>query len=217
MDLVLKENSDYKRPPENHASITPSSASSRGSGYGFADKGTPPMASVSIGNLLLYTTNDSWEVVNLKEAREFSRLRALLRFMTGLSVCLNRGDVNLKAQKIVPCALPPFFASQTVIDCQPLMIHLQEEACLGVSSFLADRSIVNSGDILPDSSVNSLFFTLSVSGLDLMVLLDKAQLDISKSNTDNVIQTSFAGARLHIEDFSYIDSPSMKLRILKTG
>ncbi|XP_025687913.1 uncharacterized protein [Arachis hypogaea] len=459
LDLVLKENSDYERPPENHASITPSSASSKGSGYGFADKisdgmtiqiqtvnlllethggarpqggaaWAPPMASVTIRNLLLYTTNESWEVVNLKEAREFSSntkyiykleweslsidllphpdmftddtlgrsqeranmrdddgakrvffggerflegisgeayitiqrtvsnsplglevqlhitealcpalsepgLRALLRFMTGLSVCLNRGDVNLKAQKrsteaagrslvsvvvdhificikdsefqlellmqslflsraslsegendssltritiaglflsdkfshppctlvqpsmhsvkresfhvpefarsfcppiyplgeqqwqliegtpliclhslqIVPSPLPPVFASQTVIDCQPLMIHLQEEACLRISSFLADRIVVNSGDILPDSSVNSLFFTLS--GLDIMVPLDKAQLDISKSNTDNVVQTSFAGARLHIEDFSYIDSPSMKLRMLK--
>ncbi|XP_020974181.1 uncharacterized protein LOC107634335 isoform X3 [Arachis ipaensis] len=32
----------------------------------------PPMASVTIRNLLLYTTNEIWEVVNLKEAREFS-------------------------------------------------------------------------------------------------------------------------------------------------
>ncbi|KAL4328203.1 hypothetical protein AHAS_Ahas13G0176600 [Arachis hypogaea] len=135
--------------------ITPSSASSKGSGYGFADKLiyylklmgvpvpkveqhdkpdglAPPMASVTIRNLLLYTTNEIWEVVNLKEAREFSsntkyiyvfkrtvsnsplglefqlhitealcralRFRALLHFMTGLCVCLNRGDVNLKAQ-----------------------------------------------------------------------------------------------------------------------
>ncbi|XLR14556.1 hypothetical protein S83_042494 [Arachis hypogaea] len=164
LDLVLKENSDYQKPPENLArNITPSSASSKGSGYGFADKliyylklmgvpvpkveqhgkfflpypyisgcRAPPMASVTIRNLLLYTTNEIWEVVNLKEAREFSsntkyiyvfkrtvsnsplglefqlhitealcralRFRALLHFMTGLCVCLNRGDVNLKAQ-----------------------------------------------------------------------------------------------------------------------
>ncbi|MED6196273.1 hypothetical protein PIB30_045921 [Stylosanthes scabra] len=390
LDLVLEENSNYEKPPENQASVTSSSASSKGGGYGFADKisdgmtiqiqtvnllletrgsahpqggatWASPMASITIRNVLLYTTNESWQVVNLKEAREFSSntkyiyvfkkleweslsidllphpdmfeddtlgrsqerenirdddgakrvffggerflegisgeayitiqrttsnsplglevqlhitealcpslsepgLRALLRFMTGLSVCLNRGDVNLKAQKaslsegendsslsritiaarsfcppiyplgeqqwqliegtpliclhslqIVPSQVPPFFSSQTVIECQPLTIHLQEEACLRISSFLADRIVVNpSDDTLPDFSINSFVFTLS--GLDLTVPLDKAQSDIPKSNIDNVVQTSFAGARLHIKDFSYIDSPSMKLRILK--
>ncbi|XP_020974192.1 uncharacterized protein LOC107630132 isoform X2 [Arachis ipaensis] len=72
--------------------------------------------------------------------------------------------ICLHSLQIVPSPLPPFFASQTVINCQPLMIHLQEEACLRISFFLADRIVVNSGDILPDSSVNSLFFTLSGQG-----------------------------------------------------
>ncbi|KAG9131089.1 hypothetical protein Leryth_024694 [Lithospermum erythrorhizon] len=31
-----------------------------------------PMASITIHNLLLYTTNENWQVVNLKEARDFS-------------------------------------------------------------------------------------------------------------------------------------------------
>ncbi|XP_028192249.1 uncharacterized protein LOC114377963 isoform X1 [Glycine soja] len=393
---------------------------------------TPPMASITIHNLLLYTTNESWEVVNLKEAREFSSnkkyiyvfkkleweslsidllphpdmftdatlgrsqeganlrdedgakrvlfggerfiegisgeayitiqrtelnspfglevqlhvteavcpalsepgLRALLRFITGLYVCLNRGNVDFKAQQrsteaagrslvsivvdhiflcikdaefqlellmqslyfsraslsegdsdsnltritvaglflrdtfsfppstlvqpsmqsvtgdafqvpafarsfcppiyplgeqqwlsivgtpliclhsiqIVPSPLPPSFASQTVIDCQPLMIHLQEESCLTISSFLADGIVVNPGDILPDFSVKSFIFTLK--GLDLTVPLDKTQLDNSETNMDNKIKTSFAGARLHIENLFFLDSPSLKLKIL---
>ncbi|KAG4967988.1 hypothetical protein JHK87_033639 [Glycine soja] len=353
---------------------------------------TPPMASITIHNLLLYTTNESWEVVNLKEAREFSSnkkyiyvfkkleweslsidllphpdmftdatlgrsqeganlrdedgakrvlfggerfiegisgeayitiqrtelnspfglevqlhvteavcpalsepgLRALLRFITGLYVCLNRGNVDFKAQQaslsegdsdsnltritvaglflrdtfsfppstlvqpsmqsvtgdafqvpafarsfcppiyplgeqqwlsivgtpliclhsiqIVPSPLPPSFASQTVIDCQPLMIHLQEESCLTISSFLADGIVVNPGDILPDFSVKSFIFTLK--GLDLTVPLDKTQLDNSETNMDNKIKTSFAGARLQIENLFFLDSPSLKLKIL---
>ena len=28
-------------------------------------------------------------------------LRAFLRFLTGLYVCLNRGDVDMKAQKVI--------------------------------------------------------------------------------------------------------------------
>ncbi|KAI3506377.1 hypothetical protein L1887_28735 [Cichorium endivia] len=31
-----------------------------------------PMASITIRNLLLYTTNENWQAVNLKEARDFS-------------------------------------------------------------------------------------------------------------------------------------------------
>jgi hypothetical protein len=31
-----------------------------------------PLASITIRNLVLYTTNESWKVVNLKEARDFS-------------------------------------------------------------------------------------------------------------------------------------------------
>ncbi|KAH1143019.1 hypothetical protein GLYMA_12G135700v4 [Glycine max] len=460
LNLVLEENFDFE-PSETQPSCSPSSASTKGSGYGFADKiadgmtiqidtvnllletrgsasrqggatWTPPMASITIHNLLLYTTNESWEVVNLKEAREFSSnkkyiyvfkkleweslsidllphpdmftdatlgrsqeganlrdedgakrvlfggerfiegisgeayitiqrtelnspfglevqlhvteavcpalsepgLRALLRFITGLYVCLNRGNVDFKAQQrsteaagrslvsivvdhiflcikdaefqlellmqslyfsraslsegdsdsnltritvaglflrdtfsfppstlvqpsmqsvtgdafqvpafarsfcppiyplgeqqwlsivgtpliclhsiqIVPSPLPPSFASQTVIDCQPLMIHLQEESCLTISSFLADGIVVNPGDILPDFSVKSFIFTLK--GLDLTVPLDKTQLDNSETNMDNKIKTSFAGARLHIENLFFLDSPSLKLKIL---
>ncbi|KAK2424001.1 hypothetical protein QL285_034409 [Trifolium repens] len=455
LDLVLEENSDFDASSNPNSSAS-SAPPAKGSGYGFADKiadgmtiqihtvnllletrgssrrqegatWAPPMASMTIRNLMMYTTNENWQVVNLKEAREFSTnkkfiyvfkklewqslsidllphpdmfadveegsnlrdddgakrvffggerfiegisgeayitikrtelnsplglevqlhineavcpalsepgLRALLRFMTGVYVCLNRGDVDLKAQQrsteaagcslvsivvdhiflcikdaefrleflmqslffsraslsevdndknltkitigglflrdtfssppctlvqpsmlavtgdafhvpefarsfcppiyplgeqqwqltegtpliclhalqIIPSPLPPSFASQTVIDCQPLMIHLQEESCLRISSFLADGIVVGPGDILPDFSVKSFIFTLK--GLDLTVPFDKDKLDISRSNMDSTIHTSFTGARLHIESLLFLDSPSLKLRML---
>ncbi|KAL1346060.1 hypothetical protein HN51_019728 [Arachis hypogaea] len=464
LDLVLEENSDFDASVSSNNSATSSAATSKGSGYGFADKisdgmtiqihtvnllletrggggarrkvgatWAPPMASITIHNLSLYTTNESWQVVNLKEAREFSSnkkyiyvfkkleweslsidllphpdmfadaalgfseegsnlrdddgakrvffggerfiegisgeayitvqrtdlnsplglevqlhineavcpalsepgLRALLRFMTGLYVCLNRGDVDLKTQQrsteaagrslvsivvdhiflcikdtefqlelllqslffsraslsegendnnltkitiggiilrdiysspqctlvqpsmqavtkdafhvpefarsfcppiyplgeqqwqviegipliclhalqVMPSPLPPSFASQTVIDCQPLMVHLQEETCLRISSFLADGIVVSPGDILPDFSIKSFIFSLK--GLDLTVPLDNIETDISKIYMDNnTVQTSFTGARLHIENLFFSDSPSLKLRML---
>ncbi|XP_027910056.1 uncharacterized protein LOC114169213 isoform X2 [Vigna unguiculata] len=119
--------------------------------------------------------------------------------------------ICLHSVQIVP-ALPPSFACQTVIDCQPLMIHLQEETCLKISSFLADSIVVNHGDILPDFSVKSFNFTLK--GLDLTVPLDKICLDISKTNINNTVNTSFAGARLRIENLFFLDSPSLILKIL---
>ncbi|KAJ1393166.1 Vacuolar protein sorting-associated protein 13, N-terminal domain [Sesbania bispinosa] len=120
--------------------------------------------------------------------------------------------ICLHALQIMPSPLPPSFASQTVIDCQPLMIHLQEESCLRISSLLADGIVVSPGDILPDFSVKSFIFTLK--GLDLTVPFDKAKLDISRSDMDNTVQTSFSGARLHIENLFFLDSPSLKLRML---
>ncbi|KAF7833878.1 amino-terminal region of chorein, A TM vesicle-mediated sorter [Senna tora] len=461
LDLVLEENI-YFDASASPKCTTPSTASTKGSGYGFADKiadgmtinihivnllletrgsacgqegatWAQPMASITIFNLSLYTTNEEWQVVNLKDARDFSTnkkyiyvfkkleweslsidllphpdmftgstlgrsqeganqrdddgakrvffggerfiegisgeayitiqrtelnsplglevqlhvteaicpalsepgLRALLRFMTGLYVCLNRGDIDVNTQKrsteaagrslvsavvdhiylcikdtefkiellmqslffsrdpkktqpldsrptawlelrplrvvtissalltgalvvesslemeriwcskcnsggdglfnrgeqgslnklvllkpdlkigcsrIKPSPFPPSFASQTVIDCQPLMIHLQEESCLRIFSFLADGIVVNPGDVLPNFSVNSFMFTLK--GLDLTIPLDKAKMDMPESKMDYTVQSSFSGARLHIESLFFSDSPSLKLRML---
>ncbi|EOY12594.1 Uncharacterized protein TCM_031110 isoform 1 [Theobroma cacao] len=460
LDLVLEENPDADSS-RSSSSTQSSTSSGKGSGYGFADKiadgmtlqvqtvnllletrggargkggaaWASPMASITMRNILLYTTNENWQVVNLKEARDFSSnkkfiyvfkkleweslsidllphpdmfsdanlarsqegathrdddgakrvffggerflegisgeayitvqrtelnsplglevqlhvteavcpalsepgLRALLRFLTGFYVCLNRGDVDLKAQqgsieaagrslvsvvvdhiflcikdpefqlellmqsllfsrasvsdgenahnlsKVMigglflrdtfsrpPCTLvqpsmeavsdsclhipdfgknfcppiyplgeqqwqltlgvpliclhslqvkpspfPPSFASQTVIGCQPLMIHLQEESCLRISSFLADGIVVNPGAILPDSSVNSLVFT--IKELDISVPLDTSKLDNPGGGENHIIQKSFAGARLHIEKLFFYESPSLKLKLL---
>ncbi|KAG0482770.1 hypothetical protein HPP92_010854 [Vanilla planifolia] len=458
LDLVLEEKSD-KDNDWNLASVQSTASLAKGSGYGFADKiadgmtlqvgivnlllvtqggarcqggstWSSPLASITIRNLWLYTTNENWEVVNLKEARDFSNnkkfiyvfknleweslsidllphpdmfvdsssslsngkngrdddgakrvffggerllegisgqaqitvqrteqnnplglevqlhvteaivpalsepgLRAFLRFMTGLYVCLNRGDVDRKAQQRIteaagrslvsivldhvflcikdtdfqiellmqslffsrasvsdgeisknltrimlsglflrdtfanpPCTLvqpsmfdaaeplqipafgmnfsppiypfedkqsnfnvgiplislysiriapspaPPTFASQTVVNCQPLMIILQEESCLRISSFLADGIVVTPGTILPDFSVNSLQFNLKE--LDLTIPLDfKKNADVS---SDDVLHSHacFSSARLHIENLYFLQSPSVRCKLL---
>ncbi|KAK1440012.1 hypothetical protein QVD17_05837 [Tagetes erecta] len=106
--------------------------------------------------------------------------------------------ISLHSLQYIPSPTPPSFSSQTVIDCQPLMIHLQEESCLRISSLLADGILVNHGDVSPDFSVNSVEF--KVKGLDLTVPL--------------VNESSFTGARLHIENLYFQDSPSLRLKLL---
>lgn len=98
----------------------------------------------------------------------------------------------------------------TIFLC--FQILLQEESCLRISSFLADGIVVNPGDILPEFSIKS--FTFTLKELDITAPLGKAQLDISKIKTDDTVKSSFAGARLHIDNFCLLDSPSTKLRIL---
>ncbi|KAJ4792235.1 amino-terminal region of chorein [Rhynchospora pubera] len=459
LDLVLEENADSDNL-KSPRSVQPPAASPKGSGYGYSDKiadgmtvqvgvvnlmletrggsrreggatWSPPLASITIRNLVLYTTNENWEVVNLKEARDFSNntgyiyvfkklewqslsidllphpdmftdalfnssnggnardedgakrmffggerflegisgeaqitvkrteqnsplglevqlhiteavcpalsepgLRALLRFMTGLYVCLNRGDVDPKAQQrsteaagcslvsilvdhiffcikdaefqlellmqslffsrssvsygecaknftcikvgglflrdtfsrppctliqpsmtasttesppvpefgqnfcppiyplenqllqfgvevpliclyslqINPSPLPPKFASQSVITCQPLMIALKEEACIRISSFLADGIVVGRGSVLPDSSVDSMQFILKE--FDLSIPLDTANFSSTTSKENSLSHTSFSGARLHVEELFVSQSPSLKCPLL---
>ncbi|KAL0909547.1 hypothetical protein M5K25_020425 [Dendrobium thyrsiflorum] len=459
LDLVLEEKSEEDNEWSS-SSVQSSTSAAKGSGYGFADKiadgmtlevrtvnlmletrgGTrrqggsawsSPLASITIRNLWLYTTNENWEVVNLKEARDFSNntkfiyvfkklewnslsidllphpdmlsdshlsssngmngrdndgakrvffggerflegisgqayitvqrteqnsplglevqlhiteavspafsepgLRAFLRFMTGLYVCLNRGDVDPKAQQrsaeaagrslvsiivdhiflcikdvdfqlellmqslsfsrasvsdgeitknltqvmvgglflrdtfasppctlvqpsmqavpeeslqipefgknfsppiypfgdkqikfnidvplirlyslqITPSPSPPTFASQTVIDCQPLSIILQEESCLRISSFLADGVAVNPGTVLPDFSINSLLFTLKE--LDLTIPLDFKKPVGLHSTREFHSPACFSGARLHVADLYFLQSPSIRCNLL---
>ncbi|XP_023536640.1 uncharacterized protein LOC111797765 [Cucurbita pepo subsp. pepo] len=459
LDLVLEENpdADVGRSTSSNQTSNPV----KGGGYGFADKiadgmtlevrtvnllletgggsrhqggatWASPLASITIRNLLLYTTNENWQVVNLKEARDFSAnkkfiyvfkkleweslsidllphpdmfadanlaraqegangrdddgakrvffggerfiegisgeanitlqrtelnsplglevnlhiteavcpalsepgLRAFLRFLTGLYVCLNRGDVDPKAQQrsteaagrslvsiivdhiflcvkdpefqleflmqslffsrasvsdgqndnnltrvmigglflrdtfsrppctlvqpamqavtddflhvpefaknfcppiypfkdkqwelsgsvpllclhsvqVKPSPVPPSFATQTVIHCQPLTIHLQEKSCLRISSFLADGIVVNPGSVLPDFSINSIL--LSLKELDVTVPIDVAKSTNYHSSWVGTSQSSFDGARLHIKNMQFSESPSLKLRLL---
>ncbi|CAN6694537.1 unnamed protein product [Malus baccata var. baccata] len=117
----------------------------------------------------------------------------------------------LHSLQIKPSPVPPSFASQTVINCQPLMIDLQEGSCLRIASFLADGIVVNPGAVLPDFSVNSLTFTLKE--LDVTVPLDRDKL-CDRDNKDSIYQSTFSGARLHIENLLFSESPSLKLRLL---
>lgn len=91
-------------------------------------------------------------------------------------------------------------------------IHLQEESCLRISSFLADGVVVNPGAVLPDFSINSLVFNLK--GLDVTIPIEIGKPDQSSGSCNMPFHSSFAGARLHIEDLMLCQSPSLKLRLL---
>ncbi|KAL4554897.1 hypothetical protein LXL04_037506 [Taraxacum kok-saghyz] len=109
--------------------------------------------------------------------------------------------ISLHCLQYMPSPTPPSFSTQTVIDCQPLMIHLQEESCLRISSLLADGLMVNSNHISPDSSINSL--ELNIKGIDITIPLQS-----------NSLNNSFTGAKLHIKDLFFHESPSLRLKLL---
>ncbi|XP_017241573.1 uncharacterized protein LOC108214214 isoform X2 [Daucus carota subsp. sativus] len=128
---------------------------------------------------------------------------------------LNEGVplINLCSLQFKPSPAPPSFASQTVIDCQPLMIYLQEESCLRICSFVADGIVTNPSTTLPDYSVNSL--TLNVKELDVTVPLKMENQNHHTHGENNTFQNSFNGARLRIEALFFSESPSLKLELLK--
>ncbi|KAM7495534.1 hypothetical protein LguiB_030143 [Lonicera macranthoides] len=121
--------------------------------------------------------------------------------------------ISLHSLQSKPSPSPPHFASQTVICCLPLMIHLQQESCLRISSFLADGIVVNPGVLLPDSSVNSLEF--NANGFDITVPLDSGKPSYPAGSGKNTSSRRyFAGARLHIENLFFSESPSLELKLL---
>ncbi|XP_058219969.1 uncharacterized protein LOC131330417 isoform X2 [Rhododendron vialii] len=114
--------------------------------------------------------------------------------------------------QVQPSPAPPSFASKTVVDCQPLMIHLQEESCLKIVSLLVDGIMVNPGAVLPDFSVNSIKFNLK--GLDITVPMDMENPIYSVASRKPNFRSCFAGARLHIENLFFSESPSLSLNLL---
>ncbi|EPS59717.1 hypothetical protein M569_15088, partial [Genlisea aurea] len=120
--------------------------------------------------------------------------------------------VTLYFLQLLPTPMPPIFASRTVIDCQPLMIHLQEVSCLRIASFLADGLTTDPGSANPDFSVNSLIFKLK--GLDINVPLEIEEPEGPSRSLDVPLQSSFAGANLHITNLIFSESPSVKLKSL---
>ncbi|XP_047323719.1 uncharacterized protein LOC124927348 isoform X2 [Impatiens glandulifera] len=119
--------------------------------------------------------------------------------------------ISLHSLRIQPSPVPPSISSQTTVDCQPLTIHLQEESCLRICSLLADGIVVNPGAVLPDFSVNTVMFFLK--GLDVNVPLNVGTKH-SSSNFDSSLGSSFAGARLRMEDVLLSESPFLKLNLL---
>ncbi|KAK4795015.1 hypothetical protein SAY86_013009 [Trapa natans] len=120
--------------------------------------------------------------------------------------------ISLYTLQVKPSPNPPSFASETFINCQPLMVYLQEESCLRIASFLADGIAVSPGAVLPDSSVNSFLFIMR--GLDISFPLIMDEVYTPTNRNKNIPRSSFTGAKLHIEDFLFSESPSLKLKLL---
>ena len=91
-------------------------------------------------------------------------------------------------------------------------IILQEESCLRISSFLADGILVNPGDVLPDFSVNS--FQFALKAFDLSIPLDARKVESFTGYGDIHSSVLFSGARLHVEDLLFTESPSVRCQLL---
>ncbi|XP_062226843.1 uncharacterized protein LOC133925045 isoform X2 [Phragmites australis] len=130
----------------------------------------------------------------------------LLEFAAGVPL------FSLYCLQITPPPSPPKFASKTVITCQPFTVTLQEQSCLRIASFLADGVVPNRSAILPDSSINSLSFSLKE--FVLSVPLDAEEITRCSGTKNACPQPSFSGARLHVEDLYFCQSPSAKCPLL---
>lgn len=91
-------------------------------------------------------------------------------------------------------------------------IHLQEESCLRISSFLSDGIVINPGDVLPDFSIKS--FVFNIKDLDLTVPLEIGKAEHTSRSSDMPLQSSFSGARLHVKDLMLSESPSLRPKLL---
>lgn len=80
-----------------------------------------------------------------------------------------------------------------------------------ISSFLADGIVVGPGSILPDASVNS--FILVLKELDVTVPLEMEKVYTPKSRK-SIPHSFFNGAKLHIENLLFNESPFLKLKLL---
>lgn len=123
--------------------------------------------------------------------------------------------ISLHSLQRTPSPAPPYFASQTVIDCQPLTIILKEESCFRIVSFLADGIFANPTDVLPDFSVNS--FQFSLKRFDLTIPLDASKVENYAGCRDTDSAILFSGARLHVEDLFFTQSPAVKCKLLNLG
>lgn len=112
--------------------------------------------------------------------------------------------------RTIPSPSPPTIASQTVVQCQPLKINLQEESCLRIASFLVDGVVVEHGVVTPTTSVDSMYFSLKQ--LDLAIPVEVAEYGAECQNV--FVNNEFTGVRLHAEDFVIIESPSLNFKIL---
>lgn len=85
-------------------------------------------------------------------------LRALLRFLTGVSICLNRGDVDPKAQKVFSI----LYFIHKILCCEPVMGNLN--LFLSLSEFW-QRSTETAGRSLVSIVVDHIFLCIKDAGL----------------------------------------------------
>lgn len=71
---------------------------------------------------------------------------------------------------------------------------------------------MNPGSVLPDFSISSI--VLSLKELDVSVPLDVAKSTDYHGSWDGISHSSFDGARLHIKNMQFSESPSLNLRLL---
>jgi hypothetical protein len=102
-----------------------------------------------------------------------------------------------------------FGPSQTVVQLQLIKINLQEESCLIITSFVAEGIMVNPGDVLPNTSVNALYYGLKE--IDLTIPVDVAKLD---QDICKIVDNCFTGARLHVERLIFIQSSYLSFELL---
>lgn len=116
----------------------------------------------------------------------------------------------LYSVQMVPSPAPPVLASQMVVQCLPLKVELHEESCLRLASFLADGVVVDHGVVKSTTSVDSLY--ISLKQIDLVIPVEAP--DHSGEFLDNFCSQEFSGARFHVEDFVFVQSPSLSLKTL---
>ncbi|KAJ7541505.1 hypothetical protein O6H91_10G063200 [Diphasiastrum complanatum] len=118
--------------------------------------------------------------------------------------------LSMYSHNMMPAPAPPTIASQTVIQCQPIKVNLQEKSCIQIASFLADGIVVEHGVVLPDTSLNSMM--CSVKEFDLTIPMNPSNLGSRRYEN---YESAFTGARLHVEDFVFAESPTLTYRLLK--
>lgn len=91
-------------------------------------------------------------------------------------------------------------------------MHLQENSCLRIASFLSDGVAVGRGTVLPDFSINSIVLTLR--DLNVTVPLEMKKLTAEHNGAASE-QSLFSGARLQIKSLFFSEMPTLKLRLLK--
>ncbi|KAK9132565.1 hypothetical protein Scep_012093 [Stephania cephalantha] len=131
-------------------------------------------------------------------------LRALLRFMTGFYVFLNRGDVDPRASQQSTEAAGRSLVS-IIVD--HIFLYIKD------AEFQLEQASVSDGENTKNLSRITLKRTFYESQ-GTRPLLEPRKLDSSVVGNNHDVQNSFVGARLHVENLIFSESPAIKLPLL---